>query len=81
MARPRGGGPLYSCPLPLLAHKPPAPQGTLLMLVLRLMRGGSLQRALQDPEHHEALAWHNRCGMTDKHCPFVRQQLFSNRRA
>lgn len=31
------------------------------MLVLRLMRGGSLQRALQDPDQHEALAWHNRC--------------------
>ena len=30
------------------------------MLVLRLMRGGCLQRALQDPERHEALAWHNR---------------------
>jgi serine/threonine protein kinase len=28
--------------------------------VLRLMRGGSLQRALQDPELHDALAWHNR---------------------
>ena len=25
------------------------------------MRGGSLQRALQDPDQHEALAWHNRC--------------------
>ena len=48
------------------------------MLILRLMRGGSLQSA-QEQEQQQALAWHNRCGMTDKHCPVVRQQLFSNR--
>lgn len=30
------------------------------MLVLKLMRGGTLQRAMQDPGRQAALAWRNK---------------------
>jgi len=32
-------------------------QGSLLLLVMKLMEGGSLHAALQDPEKQQALRW------------------------
>ena len=37
------------------------PQGRLLMLVMGLMRGGSLRAALQRPDRRPALQWYARC--------------------
>lgn len=37
-----------------------AMQADLLMLVMKLMRGGSLQEALRHPEARKQIAWHAR---------------------
>jgi hypothetical protein len=35
-------------------------QGQLLMLAMKLMRGGSLRAALQNPESRQQLSWARR---------------------
>lgn len=45
---------------PLAFTLVPLPQGNLLLLVQRLMQGGSLQMALQQPGKRDALRWGER---------------------